>query len=604
MPSFVLFLTNADKMLLILAVLFALPASCTGNSMKQDNYIEACADNVYCKGSILHKVQMSKAFGDAKTFVDMPMRNEPGKILQPFMQQLNMSKGAKEIKTIVEKYFSQAGTELTNVKPLDWKETPAVLAKISDLNLRKWAEDINNRWKILTRKMKDDVKTRPSRYSLIYSKNPFVVPGGRFREFYYWDTYWVVHGLLLSDMTATVKGMLENFIELVKTYGLVPNGGRIYYLNRSQPPFLSLMVYEYWKKTNDTAFLLKALPHLEKEYEFWMRNRTVQVDKSHGFKASYTLNRYATPMGYPRPESYWNDVETMEKTGMKNESEKKALYAHIASAAESGWDFSSRWFRYSGKQSMTMMSIKTRDIIPVDLNAILCKVENSLTKLFNVTGDSSKQRRYEQAFQNRVKTINDVFWNEKHKQWLDFDIQEKKHRSPFYVSNISPIWAACYGNMTRANEAINSVKRQGVLNYPGGVPTSLNKTEEQWDFPNAWPPLQDIMETSLRISGNNDLAFNLAKKWIETNYLSWKETGHMYEKYDVNIRGKPGHGGEYGVQVGFGWTNGVVLQLLHRYGDRLKAPKYEPNSGTDNSMSCFHILFMLVMPYLVKVLVS
>ena len=590
-------------MLLLLAAVVVFSGATRANSSGQAKYIQACSDNVYCQGFVLHKVQLSKAFGDAKTFVDMPMRDTPSNILKPLTEQLNQTKAVKEIKAVVERYFGKAGTELTNVQPTDWKEKPGILANISDVNLQNWAKDINNRWKRLTRKMKDEVKTSPSRYSLIYSKNPFVVPGGRFREFYYWDTYWVVQGLLLSDMTVTVKGMLENFIELVKTHGFIPNGGRKYYLNRSQPPFLSLMVFEYWKKTNDRAFLLKALPYLEKEYEFWMNNRTVVVDKTHGFQGSYVVNRYATPMGYPRPESYWNDVETMEKTGIRNETEKKALYAHIASAAESGWDFSSRWFRYSGKNAMTMMSIKTRDIIPVDLNAILCKVAKSLELLYEAVGDGPKQLRYGQAYQNRVKTIDGVFWSERHKQWLDFDIQAKDHRTPFYVSNIFPIWAGCYGMKSHANDSVNSVKRQGVLGYPGGVPTSLNKTDEQWDFPNAWPPLQDIMETSLRMSGNNDLAFELAKKWIETNYLSWKETGHMYEKYDVNIRGKPGHGGEYGVQVGFGWTNGVVLQFLQRYGDRLKAPEYHPRGCADVTFSGFQTLLILAASALAKLIV-
>lgn len=589
------------NMFLELTLIVSLSVFCNGKS-KDGGYIEACADNIYCKGSVLHKVQMSKAFGDAKTFVDMPMRDELSKIMPPLTHQLNKSNGAAEIKVTVEKYFSKAGTELTNFIPLDWKENPSVLSKLNDTRLREWAKDINNRWKILTRKMKDEVKANPSRYSLIFSKNPFVVPGGRFREFYYWDTYWVVQGLLLSDMTSTVKGMLENFIELVKVYGIVPNGGRIYYLNRSQPPFLSLMVYEYWKKTNDTGFLLKSLPYLEREYEFWMKNRTVTLDRSHGFKDTYLLNRYGTPMGYPRPESYWNDVETMEKAGIVSESRRKSLYADIASAAESGWDFSSRWFAYSGKNAMRMTSIKTRDIVPVDLNAILCKVEGSLSHLYKVIADASQARKYERAYRNRIKTISKVFWNEQQKQWLDFDLQTKQHRSAFYVSNISPIWANCYGNKSRAAEAIDSIKRQGVLGYPGGVPTSLNETEEQWDFPNAWPPLQDMMETSLRESGKSDLAFELAKKWIDTNYLSWKETGHMYEKYDVNVRGKPGHGGEYGVQVGFGWSNGVVLQLLDRYGDRLRAPEYKPKSGGRGNYLVQEVIFLLVIPYGLKML--
>ena len=568
---------------------------------ENEQFIDACIDEVYCKGEILKVVQMSKAFGDAKTFVDMPMRDDRSKIVTPLKDAVNGQKSAADIKKAVKKYFYEAGTELTSIQPSDWSENPPILLKIKDPSLRDWAKDIHNRWKLLNRKMKKEVKTNPERYSLLYSENPFVVPGGRFREFYYWDTYWVVNGLLLSGMAETVKGMLQNFITLVKDQGFVPNGGRKYYLNRSQPPFLSLMVYEYWKKTNDTKFLTESLPYLEKEYQFWMTNRTITLDKTDGLKHAYDVNRFSTPMGYPRPESYWNDVETMEKAGIHNGTERKQLYAHIASAAESGWDFSSRWFSYSGKHAMKMMSIKTRDIIPVDLNSILCKVEKSLSEMHAANGNSAKEKQFTTAYQGRVTTMNEVFWDENKKQWLDFDIKLKKPRSAFYVSNISPIWADCYGNnATRAKEAIRSIKRQGVLDYPGGVPTTLNETGEQWDFPNAWPPLQDMMENALRKAGNitgNDLAFDLARKWIETNYLSWKQTGHMYEKYDANIRGKPGHGGEYGVQVGFGWTNGVVLQFLDRYGQRLKAPKYKPpdNSAPNPMVAIEALLILLVL---------
>eukprot|EP00112_Aurelia_sp_Birch-Aquarium-sp1_P007091 Seg1774.3 transcript_id=Seg1774.3/GoldUCD/mRNA.D3Y31 product=Trehalase protein_id=Seg1774.3/GoldUCD/D3Y31 len=561
--------------------LFALLSFCSGytNTTRNGSFVQACDRDVYCQGYILDKVQMSKAFGDAKTFVDMPMKEDPGHIITPLTVKLTNSKNAKEIKSMVEGYFSKAGTELSNIQPTDWTEDPVVFKQILDPKLREWAKELNRRWKILTRKIKDEVKFNSQRNSLIYSKNPFVVPGGRFREFYYWDTYWVMKGLLLSDMTKTVKGMLENFVELVKVYGFVPNGGRIYYLNRSQPPFLTLMAYEYWQKTNDTAFIVSILPYLEKEYEFWMAQRVVTVNWAHGFKRAHTLNRYSTPMGYPRPESYWNDVETAEKAEFNKSSveERKKLYAHIASAAESGWDFSSRWFAYSGKHAMTMMSIKTRDIIPVDLNSILCKVEKSLQTFNEVAGNKKKAKEHQKQFEQRVVSMSEVFWDDKRKQWLDFDLSSKKRRSHFYVSNISPIWADCYGNnATRAKGAVESIRRQGVLDFVGGVPTSLNNTGEQWDYPNAWPPLQDIMEVSLRKVGKlhgKDLAFELARKWIQTNYLSWKQTGHMYEKYDANIRGKPGHGGEYGVQVGFGWTNGVVLSFLQRYGDRLKAPQ-------------------------------
>jgi len=101
---------------------------------------------------------------------------------------------------------------------------------------------LNKFWKELVRKVPDDVFDAPQRFSILRKKHPFVVPGGRFRESYYWDSYWIVLGLLACDMTLTAKGLVQNLLDDVSTYGFVPNGGRIYYLNRSQPPLLSDMV--------------------------------------------------------------------------------------------------------------------------------------------------------------------------------------------------------------------------------------------------------------------------------------------------------------------------------------------------------------------------
>ncbi|CAK7318156.1 TREH [Vulpes lagopus] len=144
--------------------------------------------------------------------------------------------------------------------------------------------------------VKPEVLSHPEQFSLIYAAHPFIVPGGRFTEFYYWDSYWVMEGLLLSEMPRTVKGMLQNFLELVRIYGHVPNGARVYYLQRSQPPLLTLMMDRYVSHTNDTAFLRDNIGTLALELDFWTQNRTVSV--SSGGK-SYVLNHYAVPYGGP-----------------------------------------------------------------------------------------------------------------------------------------------------------------------------------------------------------------------------------------------------------------------------------------------------------------
>ena len=172
--------------------LVALLSLSSGITTQNVSFIKPCDRDVYCKGYILNKVQISKAFGDAKTFVDMPMKEDPPAIITPLTVKLKNSKNAREVRTAVEEYFNKAGTEMSHLQPTDWTEDPVVFKQIPDTKLREWANELNKRWKILTRKIKDEVKFNSQRNSLIYSKNPFVVPGGRFREFYYWDTYWVM----------------------------------------------------------------------------------------------------------------------------------------------------------------------------------------------------------------------------------------------------------------------------------------------------------------------------------------------------------------------------------------------------------------------------
>lgn len=134
-------------------------------------------------------------------------------------------------------------------------------------------------------------------------KNGVIVPGGRFLEFYYWDSFWIIKGLLYSEMSGTVKGMLRNFFSVINRYGFIPNGGRIYYLIRSQAPMLSSMVKAYVDMTNDTDFIIEALPFLEIEFSFFQNNRVKNVN-------GYELFAYGPEdvLNAPRPESYYEGI--------------------------------------------------------------------------------------------------------------------------------------------------------------------------------------------------------------------------------------------------------------------------------------------------------
>ncbi|XP_036114530.1 trehalase [Molossus molossus] len=529
-----------------------------------------CESQIYCHGELLHQVQMAKLYPDDKQFVDMSLTSAPGQVLQHFHELAsthNHSIPRRQLQAFLQEHFRAVGQELQPWTPEDWKDSPRFLQKISDPKLRVWAEQLHQLWKKLGKKVKPEFLQHPERSSLIYSQHPFVVPGGRFLEFYYWDSYWVMEGLLLSEMPQTVKGMLQNFLDLVRVYGHVPNGARVYYLQRSQPPLLTLMMDRYVAYTNDTAFLRDSVGVLASELDFWAENRSISVLLG---ERSYVLNRYHVPYGGPRPESYSKDAEL---AGSLPEGDPEALWAELKAGAESGWDFSSRWL-VGGPDPDLLSSIRTSKLVPVDLNAFLCQAEELLSNFYARLGNDSQARKYRRLRDQRLAALTAVLWDEEKGAWFDYDLENGKKNLEFYPSNLAPLWAGCFSDPSVVDKALSYLEDSQILTYQYGIPTSLRKTGQQWDLPNAWAPLQDLVIRGLAKSPApraQEVAFQLAQNWIQTTFAVYSRESAMYEKYDISNGGQPGGGGEYEVQEGFGWTNGVVLMLLDRYGDRLRS---------------------------------
>ncbi|XP_041652610.1 trehalase isoform X1 [Cheilinus undulatus] len=532
-------------------------------------YPPPCDSEIYCSGPILHQVQEAKLFDDDKYFVDMKLKETPDVVISAFknLSQESPNIPPAKLQEFLSMYFDKPGTEFETWTPPDWHENPKFLDGIADEELRKWAVKIHQLWKSLGRKIRSSVKDHPELYSQIYTPHPVIVPGGRFRELYYWDSYWVINGLLLSEMTDTAFGMIQNFLYLVNRYGFIPNGGRIYYERRSQPPFLTLMADSYYQATKDEAFLRAALPTLETEYQFWKLNRSVTVTVN---GTEHLLNRYHVQVGLPRPESYTDDLELAE--GLTDE-QKEQLWMDLKAGAESGWDFTSRWYTDSdGHNNGTLGSTRTSQILPTDLNALLCLCEKTLASFHRILGDDDSASKYESAAALRLRAIEAVLWDAERGAWFDYNLVTKSKHSEFYPSNLAPVWAQCYSQPEMGEKAVQYLKSSGALQFPNGVPTSLRESGQQWDYPNAWPPLQHMLIEGLSKLPSEDakeLAFDLAQRWIRTNWLAYTKYDAMFEKYDVNGDGKPGGGGEYEVQLGFGWTNGVALQLLDQYGATL-----------------------------------
>ncbi|KAM7337704.1 hypothetical protein ACRRTK_003823 [Alexandromys fortis] len=570
------------------------------------------ASQIYCHGELLHQVQMAKLYEDDKQFVDMSLTASPDEVLQSFRQLAmthNNSIPREELQKFVQTYFQPVGQELQSWIPEDWKERPQFLQKISDAKLRDWAGQLHQIWKNLGKKMKPEIFKNPERSSLIYSEHPFIVPGGRFVEFYYWDSYWVMEGLLLSEMTSTVKGMLQNFLDLVKTYGHIPNGGRVYYLQRSQPPLLTLMMDLYVTYTKDISFLQENIGTLASELDFWTVNRSLSV--SSGGK-SYILNRYYVPYGGPRPESYSKDEELAITVP---EGDRETLWSELKAGAESGWDFSSRWL-VGGTNPDLLSSIRTSKMVPVDLNAFLCQAEELMSNFYSRLGNDAEATKYRNLRSQRLAAMEAVLWDEQKGAWFDYDWEKEKKNLEFYPSNLTPLWTGCFSDPSVIDKALKYLEDNNILTYQYGIPTSLHNTGQQWDFPNAWAPLQDLVIRGLAKSASprtQEVAFQLAQNWIRTNFKVYSQKSAMYEKYDITNGGQPGGGGEYEVQVsklvntiignswdlgspeheGFGWTNGLALTLLDRYGDQLTSGTQLASLGPHCLLAALLISFLL-----------
>ncbi|XP_076256759.1 trehalase-like isoform X2 [Rhynchophorus ferrugineus] len=531
--------------------------------------VESCPSFVYCQGQLLDTVQHLRIYKDSKTFVDMSQRNTEETTLANFNTMMKNTNNKPTVENVT-KFINQnflSETEMDDWTPSDFKTNPDFLSEIRDRKVKRFATQLVAFWPHLGRKIKNSVKNNPSRYSLIPVPQGFIVPGGRFREIYYWDSYWIIKGLLLSEMHDTTRGMLDNFIYMIKTYGFIPNGSRVYYLNRSQPPLFTLMVDLYISSSNDIDWLKDNIQYIEKELLFWLNQRTVTITKD---GVQHKLAHFGPESNTPRPESYAEDIITC--AGYTTAAQKAHCYNALKTGAETGWDFSTRWlFDNNGGTNTNLTKIDAQRVIPVDLNAFLCKSFKSLSDFYEKIGNSTKQAEWSTRHQSLLNSTEALLYDKEDGIWYDYDRTLNKQRKIFFASNFAPLWSNCYNTSQKDSYGERAAKymyAKGVHTYLGGIPTSLEQSGEQWDLPNAWPPLQEFVILGLHNTENSEakkIAAIFAKRWIAANMVGFERDGAMYEKYDAIHSGSYGGGGEYDVQIGFGWSNGVALSLIDTF---------------------------------------
>lgn len=527
------------------------------------------AEQLYFNEKFLRVVKLANENVDSKSIVDRATKRPVEQVFRALeaLDETNLA----QIEKFIDDYLHEPGVEITKAKLTDWCEEPSFLSSLSNQELKCFFKSLNSQWLDLYKQFDSRVLHENCVSSHLPMKYPFVVPGGRFIEIYYWDSYWTIEGLLVCGMLQTVRQSIENFVEFIKKFGFIPNGSRVYYLNRSQPPYFSQMVMRYFdfcmqsnelsqeQKEDARKFVLgEALDSMLIEYNFWMRNKTVDVRISD--RRSCRLNVFRANTTGPRPESYFEDLHTASQ--LKTSEEKEKLYLDIATAAESGIDFSSRWF----KDPMNMNTIQTSDLIPVDLNAVMYKTELIISDLSRLKGDLETARKFKMLSLKRRFAINKILWCSDMNCWADYNYKTHQFTDHFYVSNLSPLWFDIKPPNNLKETDLIELHLSGSIDNYHGIPYSFIKSSQQWDFPNIWAPNQHNLVEFLN-KFDRELALKLARKFFSSIYKGWMSSQAFYEKYNAHTPGERGHGGEYEVQSGFGWTNGVIFKLIEIFKD-------------------------------------
>jgi alpha,alpha-trehalase len=397
------------------------------------------------------------------------------------------------------------------------------------------------------------------RSSLIELPEPYVVPGGRFREVYYWDSYFTMLGLVRDGRTDLVQHMLDNFAFLIRTLGRIPNGNRTYYLSRSQPPYFAAMVGLYATAT-DTTQALRYLDALEAEHAFWMDGAD-RLEPAQTYRRVVrlpdgpVLNRYWDDLAEPRPESYRPDYEIGTTLPAQ---QRDAFYRNVRATAESGWDFSSRWMR----DPKDLRTLETTEILPVDLNSLLYNAERLIAALRafrNQPGDSGIAARFARAAEARRQAL--LFLTYDPNAGFFYDVRWRSGERIMDRPTLAAAAPLYFGLATEEQGRRTAYRLGQEFLKPGGFVTTLIASGQQWDAPNGWPPLVWLTIEGVRRYGRADLADTARDRWLELLRRTYRSTGKMMEKYDVVDLHRAAGGGEYPTQDGFGWTNGVALAL-------------------------------------------
>ncbi len=394
---------------------------------------------------------------------------------------------------------------------------------------------IKSNWKNTIRTHKADS------CSLIGLPLPYSVPSisGMFQEMYYWDTYFTNVGLISDGNVEQARNNCDNMLFLVNKYGFMPNGNRIWYLERSQPPYLSMMIRDVYEKTKDKNWLKKILPTLEKEYNFWMTQRITPIGLNRFYNSSPDSINEGTYFGIKKRLG-----ENYDTTIVRTQAEQIALGSHITSELESGWDMNPRF------------DSRCNDFCPLDLNANLYQYETNFEYFYEqINSDASKQ--WKPIAEKRKELINKYLFNPNDGLFYDYDYVNQQFSSVYSAAVFNALWA----NILTDKQAKTVVENLSKLEFKFGIAAcepGERKYAYQWDYPNGWACIQFLAVKGLDNYDYEADASRIAHKYVTLVSSNYKKTNNLWEKYNIIDGNINGHN-EYEMPTMMGWTAGTFV---------------------------------------------
>ncbi len=442
---------------------------------------------------------------------------------------------------------------------------------------------------------------------LLYLEHPYVVPGGQFNEMYGWDSYFIIRGLLRENRIDLAKGMVEDFFFEIENYGGVLNANRTYYLTRSQPPFLSSMVLAVYdaqtkQSQSDLRWLERAYGLVVRDYEQW--NQPPHLAGETGLSRYFDQGEGPVPEIMGDPSHYYRGVanfflihegpksshliildgrnpspsivgtifpificdpgpNTLEAPGCAPPDHAALtadFYKGDRSMRESGFDVSFRFGPFGAE---------THHYAPVCLNSLLYKTEKDLEEMATLLGREDEAQHWRKKALERKQLIMKYLWDNGRGLFFDYDFTARKRSSYEYATTFYPLWAGL-ASREQAHAVAQNLAR---FEQPGGIAMSRHDTQAQWDYPYGWAPIQLLAVEGLRRYGYGHEGDRIAYNFLTTVLRNFRQDGTIREKYDVTTQSSETHIGAGYTQnvIGFGWTNGVFLELLSQLPPELAA---------------------------------